>query len=134
MSRTALFVIDIQHALAGDPATAIPHAQRIRSAGTALLARGRSSIDSARVSGKKPDLEVVVVQHEETPEKGNLQKGSKAWEVVFPPREGDDHECLVTKDVREYCFCRFPPEAEYGALKVLSQVIHSNPTQDLQMS
>lgn len=134
MSRTALFVIDIQHALVGDPDTAIPHAQRIIDAGTALLERARSSIDSVRVSGKKPELDIVIVQHEETPEKGNLQKGSKAWEVHFSPQESNDHESLVAKDVRKCFSFHFSLEAEYGTLKLPAQATRSSPTQKWQMS
>ena len=100
MSRTALFVIDIQHALALDPKTAIPHASRVIDSNTAILNKARSHIDSARARGKSPDLEIVVVQHEETPDRGNLQRGGQAWEVVFPPRDGDENETLVHKNVR----------------------------------
>lgn len=100
MSRTALFVIDIQHALALDPKTAIPHASRVIDSSTTILNKARSHIDSARASGKSPDLEIVIVQHEETPDRGNLQRGSQAWELVFPPRDGDEDERLMGKNVR----------------------------------
>jgi hypothetical protein len=39
MSHTALFVVDIQHALALDPQTAIPHASRVIESSTAVLNR-----------------------------------------------------------------------------------------------
>jgi nicotinamidase-related amidase len=100
MSRTALFVIDIQHALALDPQTAIPHASRVTETSIAILSRARAHIDSARAKGQIPDLEIIVVQHEETPDRGNLQRGSQAWELVFPPRDGDKNERVVGKDVR----------------------------------
>lgn len=100
MSRTALFVIDIQHALALDPKTAIPHASRVIDSSTAILNKARAHIESARARGKSPDLEIVVVQHEETPDRGSLQRGSQAWELVFPPRKEDETERLVGKDVR----------------------------------
>ncbi|KAJ8114338.1 hypothetical protein OPT61_g3760 [Boeremia exigua] len=101
MSHTALFVIDIQNSLACDPSTQIPHASRILSAGTSLLARTRGAIDSARARDEPTPVEVVVVQHEEGPEKGALQRGSQAWGVAFPPRENDPDERLVAKDVRD---------------------------------
>lgn len=100
MSRTALFVIDIQHALALDPKAAIPHASRVIHSSTAILNKARSHIDSTRARGKSPDLEIFIVQHEETPDSGSLQRGSQAWELVFPPRDWDENERLVGKDVR----------------------------------
>jgi hypothetical protein len=101
MARTALFVIDIQVGIAQDPATEIRCAQRVRDAGTELLARSRAAITKARTQNQQADLEIVVVQHEETPESGTLLEGSKAWEVVFKPRGGDHGERFVSKNVRE---------------------------------
>jgi hypothetical protein len=91
-------VIDIQHALALDSKTAIPHAARVIDSSTAILNNARSHIDSARARGKSSDLEIIVVQHEETPDRGNLQRGSQAWELLFPPRDGDKNERFVGKD------------------------------------
>lgn len=102
MPRTALFVIDIQHSLAADPATEIPHASRLRAAATTVLTRARAAIDASRSRGQEPGLEIVVVQHEEPPEKGPLVKETQAWGLVFPPREGDVLECLVGKRDRAY--------------------------------
>ncbi|KAI4923535.1 hypothetical protein J4E85_008574 [Alternaria conjuncta] len=101
MPRTALFVIDIQVELAQNPPTEIPHADRIREAGTSILQRARQAIDTACEQGREPDLEIVFVQHEEVAEKGPLVKGSKAWELVFKPREGNSWERVVGKDVRD---------------------------------
>jgi nicotinamidase-related amidase len=101
MARTALFVIDIQVELAQDAKTEIPHAERIRGAGTRILQRARQAIDSASEHGRVPDLEIVFVQHEETAEKGPLVKGSKPWELVFKPQANNRWERLVSKDVRE---------------------------------
>jgi nicotinamidase-related amidase len=98
MARTALFVIDIQVSLAQNRATEIPHAERIRDAGTQVLERARQSIDAAT---GVPDLEIVFVQHEESAEKGDLVKGNEAWELVFKPREKNKWERLVGKDVRK---------------------------------
>ena len=105
MPRTALFAIDIQVELAQNAATEIPHADRIREAGTSILQRARQAIDSACEEGRVPDLEIVFVQHEESAEKGPLVKGSKAWELVFKPRDDNKWERLVEKDVREYILC-----------------------------
>jgi nicotinamidase-related amidase len=101
MARTALFVIDIQVELAQNATTEIPHAERIREAGTSILQRARQAIDSVDKHGRTPDLEIVFVQHEEVAEKGPLVKGSKAWELVFKPRYNDRWETLVSKNVRE---------------------------------
>lgn len=103
MARTALFVIDIQVDLAQDSKTEIPHAKRIREAGTAILSQARTSIDVSRANGQRPDLNIVVVQHEEKPEDGVLVRGSKPWEVVFNYRENDAAERLVSKTVRKFC-------------------------------
>lgn len=101
MPRTALFVIDIQHDLVSSP-NAVPHASRIFTAGTSILDRARSHIDTLRTRGEESDLSIVVVQHEELPAKGTLQRGTEAWQVVFPPRLEDDCETLVSKDVRKF--------------------------------
>lgn len=102
MSRTALFVIDIQRALADDPATQIPHTARLVSANTSILHSARSHIAHALSRGETPDLEIVFVQHEQTPDKGSLQRGSRAWELVFAPLDPPHaNEYLVAKDVRE---------------------------------
>ena len=100
MPRTALFVIDIQQALALSTTTSIPHASRILNAGPSILAKVRAAIDTTRSQGLNPDLEIVIVQHEETPDKGALQRGSKEWELVFPPRANDEYERLASKNVR----------------------------------
>lgn len=97
MAPSALFVIDIQKLMLGHPKTEIPHAQRIREAATSILVVARSSIDRSRKLGREPALSIVVVQHEESPESGPLVRGTESWEVVFPPRDGDVGEQLVSK-------------------------------------
>jgi hypothetical protein len=97
MPKTALFVIDIQHELARDPKTEIPHASRICDAGHLLLARARSAIDAKRGDGLPVDMSIVFVQHEENEANGTLVRGSSAWELIFQPRLGDGHEMLVAK-------------------------------------
>jgi len=97
MAPTTLFVIDIQKAMAENAKTEIPHAKRIREAATSILDKARSSIDASRHSGKEPILSIVVVQHEEQPEEGPLVRGAEPWELVFPCRNGDKAERLVSK-------------------------------------
>lgn len=89
--NTALFVIDIQHALAVDPEERIPHADR-------LVAAAKEVVDAARAV--KPAL-IVFVQHEEAPESGGLVRGSEAWKLVFNPEQDATNELLVSKTTRE---------------------------------
>lgn len=88
MSRTALFVIDIQNGLANST-TEIPAASRIRQAAETILktVRGNSSPEQG------PDI--YVVQHEESPESGDLVRGTEPWRLVFSPR-GDER--LISKN------------------------------------
>lgn len=92
-STTALFVIDIQHALAIDPKERIPHADR-------LVAAAGEVVDAARAVN--PPL-IVFVQHEEKPENGCLVRGSEPWKLVFNPDQGAPNELLVHKTTRESC-------------------------------
>ncbi|KAK7425932.1 hypothetical protein QQZ08_007646 [Neonectria magnoliae] len=87
-SRSALFVIDIQKGLAANPETEIPHAARIRDVGDKILSVARS---------QKPAPLIVFVQHEETPDDGDLVEGSESWKLVFTPRPGAENEILVAK-------------------------------------
>ena len=98
MAKKALFIIDVQDELALDPLTRIPHAGRIRDAGDALLQRARKHNDQARSKGEDPSLQLIFVQHDEPD--GTMMKGSKAWELVFIPRDGDDIERLVAKQTK----------------------------------
>lgn len=100
MPSTALFVIDIQNLMCGEPSTEIPGASRIQSAGTALLARARSSISAARAAGREPDLSIVFVQHEETDDPQGLVRGTKRWELYFKPDTESPDERLVAKTTR----------------------------------
>ena len=61
MPRTALFVIDIQHALALSTNTSIPDTSRILNAGGSILTKARAAIDTARSQGLNLDLEIVIV-------------------------------------------------------------------------
>jgi len=100
MPRTALFVVDIQNELAGDPQTEIPHAARIRAAGDKILSAARNLASSAP-EGKQPAL-IVFVQHEERPEQGTLVNGSEPWKLVFNPHDGAKDEILVAKTTRTW--------------------------------
>jgi nicotinamidase-related amidase len=97
MAPTALFVIDIQKFMLGNTKSEIPHAQRIRGAATSILSKARSSMEESRNAREEPKLSIIVVQHEEGPESGDLVRGTEPWEVVFPPRKGDAAERLVSK-------------------------------------
>lgn len=97
MSRSALFVIDIQGELAIDPKTRIPHAERIKSAGTKILAAARNIIDSFRDKGEQSPSIIVFVQHEDK----TMVKGSDLWKLVFDPRDGVSEEILVAKTTSE---------------------------------
>jgi nicotinamidase-related amidase len=116
MSRTALFVIDIQHDLALDRENRIPHADRVLSAAEKVIASTRRQLDAGRAetpeSPSRPLL--VFVQHSEDPSSGSLVKGSKPWELVFQPREGDGDEILVGKVTSEFN-CAACVESGWGA-------------------
>ena len=95
--RSALFVIDIQHELGGDPKTRIPEAERVTAAADKILTTMRSLIDTYRGKGAQSPFIIVVVQHEEAEGDGTLVRGSEEWKVLFPPREGVAEEILVSK-------------------------------------
>ncbi|KAM7219747.1 putative isochorismatase hydrolase [Rhypophila decipiens] len=97
---TALFIIDIQKDLALNEATQIPHAERVKTATAAILSSARRYL-ACTTAGN--DI-LVFVQHHEPPERGPLQKGTTAWELVFEPTEeglGKGREILVGKDTRD---------------------------------
>ncbi|KAL3954598.1 hypothetical protein ACCO45_010161 [Purpureocillium lilacinum] len=83
MPRTALFVVDIQNELAGDPQTEIPHAARIRAAGDKILSAARNLASSAP-EGKQPALIVF-----------------RALETRVQPHDGAKDEILVAKTTRD---------------------------------
>lgn len=98
MPRTALFVVDIQVELAGDPETQIPHAERIRNTGQVILSKARAA--NALIQDADIDVRIIFVQHHEMEGEGTLLKGSKAWELVFKPM--DEREYFVEKSRGEY--------------------------------
>ena len=97
-SRKALFVIDIQNELIKDPETRIANSERVIKASEEILKSARAILDrsSEGTSCASPAL-LVFVQHEESPPEGTLLRGSKPWELLFPPRENRDDEILVAK-------------------------------------
>ncbi|KAK0609902.1 Isochorismatase-like protein [Bombardia bombarda] len=128
MDHTALFVIDIQHDLALDPATRIPHADRIVSAMNKILTANRGLL--ARSNPETPSSTIVHVQHEETPEQGPLVRGSVAWESASLKQndEGGAQEWLVSKTTRD-TFESNPELAEklraYGVDKIIAFGVQS---------
>ncbi|KAK0724121.1 Isochorismatase-like protein, partial [Lasiosphaeris hirsuta] len=87
---TALFIIDIQHALATDPPTRIPSSARILSATTSILSAARDPTNPHR-----PAL-IVIIQH--TDPSGPLTHASPSWQLVFPPLHAS--ELLIQKTTR----------------------------------
>ncbi|KAK4233182.1 Isochorismatase-like protein [Achaetomium macrosporum] len=105
-TKTALFVIDIQNDLTTDPKTRIPHADRIRAAGTKMLSVARELLESNNHthpdrSEVPPPALIVFVQHEENPKDGPLVRGSEPWKLVFEPRADAPYERLVAKRTRD---------------------------------
>jgi len=89
MPSTALFVIDIQQSLAGDPKTRIPHATRLCSSVTEILQRARKAEEAPLL---------VFVQHEESPESGDLVKDTEPWRLIFQPNEAKSDWLLSKVD------------------------------------
>lgn len=94
--KTALFVIDIQHALAVDPKEKIPHSERLVAAAQEIVNTARSV---SAASAQDPAL-IVFVQHEEPPESQGLVNGTEGWKLVLPPNDGAANEWLVAKTTR----------------------------------
>lgn len=124
MSKTALFVIDIQNELAHDDQTEIPRAAEIREAGGEILGWARSYIDEQRGAKKEPSLKLVFVQHSdpEGEEESTLLQGSNAWKLVFEPRENDEAEQLVSKTTRD-TFESNPKLAERLKAEGISKIV-----------
>lgn len=92
-SRSALFVIDVQNALATALATRIPYAERLKPVLTEVLrvARGLPSKDSEEAPI------IVFVQHSQPPEDGALVRGTKPWDLVFGPEANNANEFVIHK-------------------------------------
>lgn len=102
MTRSALFVIDIQRELAQDPKTRIPHADRVCAAGEQILVAARSIVDAYRSKDQQSPSIIVFVQHEEKAGEGTLVRDTEPWKLVLEPRDGVDDEILVAKTTREH--------------------------------
>lgn len=101
MSRSALFVIDIQRELAQDPKTRMQHAERVCSAGENIIEAARKIIDSYRNKNQQSPSIIVFVQHEEIAVEGTLVRDTEPWKLVFEPRDSVSEEILVSKTARE---------------------------------
>lgn len=98
----AIFVIDVQQALTSGP-DAVPDALDVLQAINHVLRKVRQQNDEAQSSaGPKRKTQIVFVQHNDNDPQDPLWKGKATWELTFPPREDDDAEVLVSKDVRKY--------------------------------
>jgi hypothetical protein len=95
--RRALFVIDVQKYLIAGP-DAVPGALEVRQAIGDILESVRQRNDSDESSRK---TKIVFVQHDDKDSNDPLHKGKHTWELEFSPREDDNAELLVSKDVRE---------------------------------
>jgi len=92
----ALFVIDIQKGIATDPATRIPHADRVLANAEKLITAFRENcIDLPRIrqdpyadKSEPPPGVIIIVQHTDLqPGIGPfLQRDTEPWELVFQPR------------------------------------------------
>jgi nicotinamidase-related amidase len=100
MPSTALFVIDIQNLMCGDPSTEVPNASNFKPTITTILERARTSISTARAAGEDPNLTIVFVQHEETEDADGLIKGTERWELYFKPDPNSPDERVVAKTTR----------------------------------
>ncbi|KAH8646100.1 Isochorismatase-like protein [Xylariales sp. PMI_506] len=100
--RRALFLIDVQNELAADASSKVPRADELLSALSSILAAARGIIDVNRREDqpKASPFILVIVQHEEKPEDGNLVRDTDPWRLVFEPRLDVNEEWLVSKTTR----------------------------------
>jgi hypothetical protein len=81
--------------------TEIPDAARIRKAAETILKTVRAK------ASPRGSTDIFIVQHEESPESGDLVRGTEPWELVFPP-QGDER--LISKHTCtgiQHCFQRY---------------------------
>ncbi|PYH40845.1 Isochorismatase hydrolase [Aspergillus saccharolyticus JOP 1030-1] len=95
--RRALFIIDIQKELAVDSKTRVPHADRVIASAEGILEAARSVIDSHRENNQLSPWAIYFIQHEDSPEKGTLVRGSEPWELAFTPRVDVEEEIVIAK-------------------------------------
>ncbi|KAI7189207.1 hypothetical protein KC343_g11601 [Hortaea werneckii] len=95
----ALFVIDVQQGLIAGPES-VPDAVEVRQAIHDVLESVRHHNDIAQLNSKlSKRVKIVFVQHNDRDPEDPMYKGKSTWELIFSPREDDDAECLVFKDV-----------------------------------
>lgn len=95
----ALFVIDVQQGLIAGP-EAVPDALEVRQAIHDVLESVRHHNDTAQLNNKScKRVKIVFVQHNDKDPEDPIYKGKPTWELMFSPRENDDAERLVFKDV-----------------------------------
>lgn len=97
----ALFVIDVQKGLIEGP-DAVPDALEVRQAISDILKSIREHNDLAQLNNESSQrMRIIFVQHNDQDPDDPLHKGKPTWELMFNPREDDDAELLVSKDVGE---------------------------------
>lgn len=101
-SKTALFIIDVQNALAYTPASRVPHAERLTTVLQEVLSTARS-LPAPKNSTETPII--VFVQHSQPPEDGALVKGTEPWQLVFKPDQSNPNEMLVHKTTGLFYSC-----------------------------
>jgi hypothetical protein len=100
--RRAVFVIDVQKHLITGP-DAVPDALEVRQVISDILKSVRERNGMARLNDTSSrKTKIVFVQHDDKDPNDPLHKGKSTWELEFNPREDDDAESLVSKDVRMY--------------------------------
>jgi nicotinamidase-related amidase len=100
--RRAVFVIDVQKYLISGP-DAVSDAPEVRQAIGDILESIRRHNDLAQLNNLDSfrRTKIVFVQHDDKDLHDPLHKGKSTWQLEFNPRENDDAESLVSKDVRE---------------------------------
>ncbi|KAJ3491161.1 hypothetical protein NLG97_g5644 [Lecanicillium saksenae] len=93
--RVALFIIDVQNALASFPDSRVPHAERLITVLEEILDAVRSFPVPSNPR-QTPPL-IVFAQHSQPPEDGALVRGTEPWKLRFAPVQGNSNEMLVHK-------------------------------------
>ncbi|KAI6802937.1 hypothetical protein KC332_g9566 [Hortaea werneckii] len=95
----APFVIDVQQGLIAGP-EAVPDAVEVHQAIHDVLESVRHHNDTAQLNNKlSKRVKIVFAKHNDKDPEDPMYKGKSTWELTFSPREDDDAERLVFKDV-----------------------------------
>ncbi|KAI7475406.1 hypothetical protein KC351_g10097 [Hortaea werneckii] len=120
----APFVIDVQQDLIAGP-EAVPDAVEVHQAIHDVLEPVRHHNDTAQLNNKlSKRVKIVFAQHNDKDPEDPMYKGKSTWELTFSPREDDDAERLVFKDVdasRSYARIKRDVEEEMAGLGVRLQ-------------